>query len=390
MSIRSIKDIVNLSGRNLLLRTDFNVPIERGEIKDDYKIKQQLPTIKYLCDHGCKIVIVTHLGRPDKEKIKKLYSVRPIAKKLSELLGKEVKFIDGCVGREAEDEIKKAGRSEIVMLENIRFAEGEMENSEILAQKLAKLGELYVNDAFAVSHRAQASVNAIQNYLPSYAGLLLEEEIVNLNKALRPKEPLVVLIGGAKITTKIPLIRNLRQKAKYILVGGALANNFIAAQKLEVGKSLVDKESIKFAEGLVKDKKIILPIDVVVSDQRTGGKPKIRNIDQVDENEYIFDIGPQTTRQFAVLIKEAKTIIWNGPMGMFEERSFQHGTLSIARVVAARSTGYAFGVVGGGETVEALRMTKMFEFVDWVSTGGGAMLAYLGGEKMPGFTKIVS
>jgi 3-phosphoglycerate kinase len=392
--IKSLRQVKNLTGKRALLRVDYNVPIEKdsgaagtARIKDDYKVVAGLPTIRFLLRHKCKVIIITHLGRPLKNQ--KYFSVKPIADRLSELLGKKVKFVDDCAGLKAGTEVSKMRRGEILMLENLRFSYDEENNDLGFAKKLAKLADIYVNDAFAASHRAHASVSAIKNYLPSYAGLLLENEIVNLNKILRPQSPLIAIIGGAKMETKTPLIKKLLKKSSRILIGGALANNFLAAHKIEVGKSLCDKKSIALAKQFL-NKKIILPIDVIVGTKKDGrGEAKVKNVYQVKKNEIILDIGPETIKLYSRFIKKAKTIIWNGPMGMYESEHFKYGTLSIARAVASRSSGAAFGVVGGGETIEALKMTKMLNYVDWVSTGGGAMLAYLSGGKMPGLVGIV-
>ena len=409
MKIKSIKTAKKITGKKVLLRVDFNVPLSTGisgkkeVIEDEFKIIKTLPTIEYLLKHKCKIVIATHLGRPFKDKkVRDLlinhktgeaevladFSVKPIAKRLGELLDKKVKFVNDVINLKAGSLVGQMERGDIVCLQNLRFEKGELDNDLNFAKELAKFGDIYVNDAFSVCHRAQASVSAIKNFLPSYAGLLLEQEIEYLNKAIKPKKPLILVIGGAKIETKIPLIKKFQKKSHRILIGGALANNFFAAHKLEVGKSLVDKNSIKFAKKF-KDKNIILPIDVIVSTKKKGGKLKLKKPDEVSKNELILDIGPETIRLFAGFIKKANTIIWNGPLGMFEQEEFKNGTVFIARVIASRSTGKAYGVVGGGETIEALKLTKMFEYVDWVSTGGGAMLSYLGGEKMPGLKGIV-
>lgn len=406
MKIKSLRQVKNLTGKKILLRADFNVPMEKDSaaagtvgIKDDYKIVAGLPTIRFLLRYKCKIIIITHLGRPLENqsarggrdiKDKKQYSVEPVAARLSELLDRKVKFVNDCAGLAAGTEVSKMRQGEILMLENLRFNYDEENNDLSFAKKLAKLADICVNDAFAASHRAHASVSAIKNYLPSYAGLLLENEIVNLNKVLRPRSPLIAIIGGAKMETKIPLIKKLLKKSSRILIGGALANNFLAARKIEVGKSLRDKKSIALAKQFL-NKKIILPADVIVGSSIDGRcEGRSRGVYQVKKNEIILDIGPETIKMYSRFIKEAKTIIWNGPMGMFEREHFKYGTLSIARAVASRSSGTAFGAVGGGETIEALKMTKMFGYVDWVSTGGGAMLAYLGGEKMPGLKGIVN
>jgi len=388
MAIKTIRNVKNLYGKKVLLRTDLNVPIKKGKILDDYKIEQQLATIRFLLEKHCRIILVSHLSGTIPGKFDEKYSVKPIAKALSKMLGKSIVVVKEINDFEAGKKISKAKYGDIIMLENIRFEEGEEKNSRALAKKLAKLADIYINDAFAVSHRAHASLSAIKDYLPSYAGLLVEKEIINLNKALHPQKPLITVIGGSKISTKIALVKNLEKKSSYLLVGGALANNFLLAHGYEVGKSMVDEESIGFAKKF-KSHKLILPVDVTVSNRAKGGEVRVKKVNDVNKTDYIFDIGPETIRLYSHFIKKAATIIWNGPMGKFEEGQFKYGTMSIARVVAAHSRGKAFGVVGGGETVEALEKTSMFEYVDWVSTGGGAMLSYLGGEPMPGLEGII-
>lgn len=386
MNIKSIRKVKNLVGKRVLLRADFNVPIENGQIKDEYKLIQGLPTIRLLLRHNCRIIIITHLGKPGGEKNKN-FSVKPIAARLSRIFHKDIKFIDELIGLKAGTAAGNMENGEIIMLENLRFEPGEEENSKKFARELAKYADIYINDAFGVSHRKHASLSAIKNYLPSYAGLLLEKEVLNLEKAKRPAKPLVLIIGGAKIKTKIHLIKGFKDKAYRILLGGALANNFLKARGLETGKSLIDEESLRFARAFRADN-MLLPLDAVVSD--ADGKPRVRSVNKIETGDVILDVGPKTIRFYASFIKRAATLIWNGPMGKFEDKHYKHGTLAIARLVASRSTGKAFGVVGGGETVEALKMTKMMDDVDFVSTGGGATLSYLGGEKMPGLKGIVN
>lgn len=398
MKIKSIKNVKNLAGKTVLLRADFNISIKAGRIKDDYKIVASLPTIRFLLRHQTRIIIITHLdvnkSLPEKNKI----STRPISARLSQLLGKKVNWLGGCLGKKISQAVNEMKAGEIVLLENLRSCREEVDNDKKFAKNLAGLADIYVNDAFAVSHRNHASLSAIKKYLPSFAGLLLEKEIINLHKVLFPAEPLISVIGGSKMATKIKLIKNLEKKSSRVLIGGALANNFIAAKGFAIGKSLADKPSIAMARallnkksgllGLKRESKIILPVDVVV-----GGKKNkaalAKDILQVGKNDAILDIGPKTVRLYSHILKKAGTIIWNGPMGKFEDEVYRHGTNSIARIIAARATGQAFAAVGGKETIEALKMTKMINYIDWVSTGGGAMLAFLGGEKMPGLKGIV-
>lgn len=385
-SIISIKKCKNLRGKRVFLRCDFNVPVKDGKIMDDARVIANLPTIRYLLRYKCRIILATHFGQP-KGKDQK-YSTKIIAEYLGRILDKKIGFVDVCFGGKAAIAASRLEEGKILFLENLRFDEGEEKNDKVFAKRLAGLAEIYVNNAFGVSHRAHASVSAIKKYLPSYAGLLLEDEIANLNRILCPKQPLISVIGGAKIGTKIKLIKSLLKKSEEVLIGGALANNFFVAHKLPVGKSLVDRDSVKIAEKL-KGKNIILPIDAIVSNKIEGGCVKIKKITDIDQNEIILDIGPKTIKLFANYIKKANSIIWNGPLGMFENERFKHGTIAVASVIASRSRGAAFGAVGGGETIEALKQTKMEDHIDWVSSGGGAMLSYLGGEKMPGLEGLI-
>lgn len=407
MKIRSIEQAKNISGKTVLVRVDLNVPIESGKIRDDQKINSHLPTLKYLLRHNCRLILITHLGRPEGKKMKK-YSVHPLAKRLGKLLDTDrkknnvrhtekfnkVRFLNTISHdkkiKEAAEDLEEG---EILLLENLRFDPGEKGNNKKFAQRLSKHADLYVNDAFSVCHRQHASVYAVKNYLPAYAGQLLQQEVENLEKIKDPNPPLVTIIGGAKIDTKINVIKKLYPRSEKILIGGAMANNFLAAHGLEVGRSLVDDKNIKLAKELnkkIKKNKLILPVDVVISNKKNGkGKIRVKNVYNVGKTDIILDIGPKTQRIFSRNIKNGRTLVWNGPLGMFEQERFKHGTLGVARVMASRSKGEAFGVVGGGETVEALKMTKMMEYVDWVSTGGGAMLSYLGEEKMPGLEKLI-
>ncbi len=383
MKMRSIREAKKIIGKKIFLRVDFNVPILNGKIKDESKIVAALPTIRMLLRLRCPIIIATHLGDP-KGKKEAALSVKPLAKRLEKIIGKRFCSLvraDGLIDKKTEKMAKKLTAGQILFLENLRFSKGEEKNDAFFAKKLAGLADFYVNEAFSVCHRKHASVNAIRKYLPAYSGLLLAEEIKNLDKIKKPAKPLVIIMGGSKISTKINLIKNLSSKSSHILIGGALANNFLKAGGQEIGASLADKESIAVAKKLLKNKKIVLPLDLVVKGKNGCS---VKKIDKIIKTDSAMDIGPETIRFYAQIIKGAKTIIWNGPLGVFEEKNFRHGTLALATLVAARSRGKTFGVVGGGETLEALKMTKMEGGIDWISTGGGAMLSYLGGEKMPG------
>ncbi len=389
MKLKKITQKKNLEGLKVLLRVDFNVPLVSKKITEDYRISAAIPSIKYLLNAGASIIIISHWGDPKKRDLN--YSTKKLAKRLEKLSGLKVRFVDDIVGDKAVKKAKNLKAKEIIFLENLRFEAGEKKNDKKFAKKLADLADIYVNDAFSVSHRDQASVSAVSNFLPAYAGLQLEAEIINLEKIIKPKKPLVLLMGGSKIATKAPMINKLQQKSKYILIGGALANNFLKYKKYEIGKSMYDAGSIAMIASLLKDKKlmkkIILPIDVIVKDSKKLSRR--RKLEDIKKTDTILDIGPDTISLFSSYIREAQTIVWNGPLGKFEESPYKHGTIALASVIAVRSTGPAFGLVGGGETVAALKLTKMESHVDWLSTAGGAMLAYLGAENMPGLKNII-
>ncbi|MDD3285025.1 MAG: phosphoglycerate kinase [Patescibacteria group bacterium] len=389
MKIKSLKQKKKWQGQTVLLRVDFNVPVVNGRIGEDYRIAAALPTIKYLRERGARLLLISHWGDP--KTVDQYLSTKPLARRLQKLLATPVKFIPDLTGPKAKKAAVSLQDGEIIFLENLRSHLGEKKDDFTFAKELAALADVYVNEAFSVCHRAQASVSAITRYLPAFAGLQLEEELKNLQKILKPAKPLVVVMGGAKISTKAPLIKKLYPHSSQIIVGGGLANTFWKYQGLEIGKSLCDEESAGYLRPFFKGKKqlpkIILPIDVIVA----SSKGKIRHClpQEVKKGDCIFDIGPSSIALFSSYLKRAQTIVWNGPLGKFEDAPYKHGTMAVGAIIAARSTGRAFGLVGGGETVEALKMTKMESYVDWVSTAGGAMLAYLGGEKMPGLKNII-
>ncbi|MBT4277513.1 phosphoglycerate kinase [Candidatus Falkowbacteria bacterium] len=373
--------------KRVLVRVDFNVPLQNKKILDDTRIKMALLTIKHLIKQESIVVLMSHLGGRGS-------SLRPVASRLEKLLGQKVNFITDCIGGKVKKVINTAKAGDVVLLENLRFYEEEKKNSKMFAKNLARLGDIYVNEAFSVSHREHASISAITGFLPSFSGFLLKEEIKKLSQLRRkPKKPYVVLLGGAKLSTKIKLIKGLTGSASKILIGGAMANVFLEAKGYEIGKSLMEKKMLTEAKKLVKNKeinkKILLPIDVVVAKSvNNNSKAKVRLISEVEKNDIILDIGPKTILKYAEILKKAKTILWNGPMGKFELKHFESGSLILARVIAIQSSSKAFGVCGGGETIEVLNKTKMKEFVDWVSTGGGAMLSFLSKEKMPALNKL--
>ncbi|OGH88783.1 MAG: phosphoglycerate kinase [Candidatus Magasanikbacteria bacterium RIFOXYC2_FULL_42_28] len=379
MRLRKITEVKNLKDKRVLVRVDFNVPVEKGKVKEDFKIIKSLPTIKYLLSKGARVILVSHLGRP--KGVDKKLSLAPVAKCLEKLLGEKVRL-----DRDPDFRRDDSG-ARLVLLENIRFFPEEEKCGIILSKQLAGLADLFVLDGFAVAHRASASVSGVAKYLPAYAGLLISAEIEGLEHATaKAKKPLVLILGGAKIETKIPILQNFLTKADYILVGGGIVNTYLAGHGHQLGASLIDKDYIKLMKRLGAHKKIIMPVDVVVG-CANGTKARIVSLLKplkLSKNEGIFDIGPATVKLFSQYIKKAKTLIWNGAMGRFEQHPYQYGTYSLARLFAARSKGQAFGVAGGGETIEILEKLKLAGEIDLVSTGGGAMLEYLSGKILPG------
>ncbi len=394
MKIKTIKQIKNLKNKRVLARVDFNVPIKNGAVTDDARLLASIPTIEYLLKKGAKVILVSHLGRP--EGVEEKYSLRPVAERLGELLKRDIKILDIKYLRDEISNIKYP----ISMLENIRFFEGERKNDKKFAKELAGLADYFVLDGFAVAHRDSPSVSGVAKYIPAYAGLLLEKEIVGLSKALvKPKRPFVLVLGGVKMETKIPVLKNLLPKVDYVLIGGGIFNTYLWAKGYEVGGSLIDESCKREVLKLLKSKKVVLPVDFVVGDEK-GGKVRVVNLSKekgflgslrslgMTVGEAIYDIGPATIRLYARYIKKAQTIVWNGAMGYFEQKPYDVGTMSIARLVASRAKGKAFGIIGGGETLQSMEKVKMTEFVDLVSTGGGAMLEFLGGKQLPGVKAV--
>jgi len=388
MKLKSLTgNIKAIKNKKVFLRVDFNVPISGNKIKENFKIKQSLETINFLLKNNCQIILASHLGQP-KNGFEARYSLSPIAKYLSKILKEKIFFLDFknfSDFKNIREKINKNKEIKIFLLDNLRFYPGEERDCKRLGKSLASLADVYINDAFAVSHRANSSVSSIRLKKPSFMGFLLEKEIINLNRILKPKKPFVVIMGGSKISTKIPIIKKLYNKSNFILLGGALANNFFLAKGFNIGKSLIDSSGDKIIKEFLNSKKIILPIDVKVLSGGVKNK-KISNkiISEISDNDIILDIGVKTIDLFSQYISKAQTIVWNGPMGKFEDVDFKKGTIAIAGDIAIRSRGRAFGVAGGGETVEALNLSKKKKYMDWVSTGGGAMLSYLSGGEMPG------
>ncbi|OGT36045.1 MAG: phosphoglycerate kinase [Gammaproteobacteria bacterium RIFCSPHIGHO2_12_FULL_37_14] len=386
MPIHKMSDY-DLKGKRVLIREDFNVPLKNGEIISDLRIRAALPTIKQALKAGAKIILVSHLGRPEEGNLDATFSLAPIAQALSSLLKVEVPLISHW-----NDGIN-FGNSNIVLLENIRFNHGETENSVELSKKLAALCDVYVMDAFATSHRTESSTFGIIKYVKqACAGPLLLSELEALNNILeKPTRPVVAIVGGSKVSTKLALLNSLVKKVDFLIIGGGIANTFLAAEGYTVGKSLYEADLIDEAERLTLEAKqrgaeIPIPVDVIVAERFTeDADAYVRLVSQIDDNEKIFDIGPDTIKHFISIIKKAKTILWNGPIGAFEIDEFAKGTQATAKAVAESK---AFKVAGGGDTLAAIEKYNIADKIDYISTGGGAFLTVLEGKKLPVMTAL--
>ncbi len=391
MQLRSIREVKELAGKSVLVRVDYNVPIVKRKVQETFRIAASLDTINFLLEKKARVLLVTHIGRPEGKVVKEL-RVDPVAKELGNMLHKKVKVIasaDWSNLKKIEKEVFKIKPGAVAIFDNIRFAPGEEENKEYFAKELASFADLFIIDGFGVTHRSSPSVTGVADYVPSYAGLLLEKEIIGLSRTFEQgKKKSVLIIGGAKTETKLPVITNLKNKVEVILVGGGIVNTHLKAKGFGVGASLVDEELLTEAKKLDKIKSIEWPVDLVVG-KKDGSDARVvallkKPFEICTKDEAILDIGPATINLYSEDIKLAQSIIWNGAMGYFEQKPYDVGTLAIARLVASRSKGEAFGVIGGGETIQAMNQTGMQEFVDLVSTGGGAMLEFLSGNKLPG------
>ena len=375
-----------IKNKTIFLRVDYNLPIKNGIVQDNSKIQASLPTIKHLLSSNCKIIIATHLGRP-KGKVVSTLKTDPLAKELKKLLKRKVTKIDDCIGKDIKEKMSKS-KEKIFLLENLRFYKEEKENNPIFAHSLADLADVYVNDAFAVSHRKHASIEAITHFLPSLPGLLLEKEMFFLSKALKPKKPAVWIMGGAKLN-KIDLIKQALKKADQILIGGALCFSFLKAKGIKVGVSKTDPNSIKIARKLLRKwsaKKIILPLDFVVAERLSPqAKTEIVDYNRIKPQQIALDLGPKTTALFRKKLAKAKTIVWNGPLGYFEWAKFAGATKDLGRALKNIK---AVKIAGGGETAEAINKFQLAKSFSHLSTGGGAALTFLSGKKMPGIIAL--
>lgn len=389
MPKKTIRDI-DLKGKRVLVRVDYNVPLdENGKVQSDKRIKATLPTLSYLLEQNAKIIIVTHTGRPKGEPVEALRTT-DIARVLGELLSKEVKKVNDCIGREVEKAALDLKEGEILMLENVRFHAEEKKNDSEFARKLAGLAEVFVNDGFAVCHRDQASVTGVAKYLPAVAGFLVEKEVAILTKVRdNPEKPLMVVMGGVKLETRIPMIETFVAKAEKILFGGAMIFTFFKAMGYEVGKSLVDETFVSKAKELLEkySSKLVFPVDVTVAPElKEGVNAQVRDVKNIRPEEMGLDVGPKTVELFLKECENAKTIVWNGPLGAFETKPFNSGT-ALFGAGLAKLPGKK--VIGGGDTARALKEAGLSSKMDFVSTGGGASLTLLEGGKLPGVEALL-
>ena len=394
MDAKTVRD-VDVTGRRVLVRADLNVPIEDGRITDDTRIRASLPTIVSLLERGAAVILASHLGRP-KGKVNDALRLKPVADRLSQLLGRPVRMTGDALGPGVQVAVEKLRPGDLILLENLRFHAGEEANDPEFAMALAGLADLYVNDAFGAAHRAHASTEGIAHHLPAVAGLLMEREVDALSKLLhRPPRPFHAVIGGAKISGKLEVLEALLTKCDALLLGGGMANTFLAARGLNLGKSLVEEEQLKNAERITKEARrkrtrLMLPTDAVVAPQiHHRARTHVVAIDAVPKDQMVVDIGPATRKAYAEHLEKARAVFWNGPMGVFEIPQFAEGTKAIAKVLARRTSAGAITVVGGGDSVAAVEQLGLAEKLTHVSTGGGASLEFLEGKTLPGVAALL-
>lgn len=383
MNKKTIKDI-DVQGRHVLVRVDFNVPLKDGMVADDTRIRAVLPTLNYLLEQGAALILCSHLGRPQGEIVPEL-RMDPVAQRLEELLGRPVNKLDDCVGPQVKAAAQTLQPGQVILLENTRFHPGEKANDPAFARQLASLAQVYVNDAFGSAHRAHASTEGVAHYLPAVAGFLMEKELEFLGRAtVDPEHPYVAILGGAKISDKIDVIDNLLQQCDRLLIGGGMANTFFRAMDLEMGDSLVEEDVVPMARSLLEQarSRLVLPVDVVIADAfDNDATSRIVAPNEVSVGWRVLDIGPKTVATFESALGAAKTVVWNGPLGVFEMPSFAQGTFAVARLLANMD---AVTIIGGGDSAAAVRQAGLVGQMTHVSTGGGASLDFLEGKTLPG------
>jgi len=390
MNKKGVRDI-NVTGKKVFVRVDFNVPMNNGEITDDTRIRETLPTIEYLIDKGAKIILASHLGRPNGQVVEEL-RLTPVAARLAEILGKAVFKADESTGEAVKSQVQQLNNGDVLLLENVRFCPGEEKNDPQLAQSFADLADIYVNDAFGAAHRAHASTEGIAHHLPAVSGLLMEKELSVLGKALtNPDRPFTAIVGGAKVKDKIAVIENLIELADNIIIGGGLSYTFLKAQGYEIGKSLVDNSKIDLAKSFLDKAKakgvnFLLPLDIIVADNFSeSANTQVVSIDSIPSDWEGLDIGPKTRELYAKVVKESKLIVWNGPMGVFELNAFAQGTKAVADA-CAETEGYT--IIGGGDSAAAVEKFNLADRMDHMSTGGGASLEFMEGKALPGVVAL--
>ena len=381
---------VDVAGKKVLVRVDFNVPLKEGVITDDTRIRAVLPTIEYLLEHNAAVILMSHLGRPKGQRKPEL-TLAPVAEKTAELLSKPVAFVSDCCGEEARNAAASLQSGQVLLLENLRFHPEEEKNDPEFAKKLAALADIYVNDAFGAAHRAHASTAGVAEYLPAVGGLLIDKEIKALGAAISsPRRPYVAIIGGAKVSDKILVIENLIESVDKLLIGGGMANTFLAATGCNMQQSLVEKERLGWARDFLLTsaarEKLLLPVDQIAAKEfAPDAKYKVCSIDAIPPGWQALDIGPKTRSIFRKAIKDAGTIVWNGPLGVFEMDAFAEGTMSMAKAIAESG---AFTIIGGGDSVAAVHKAGVADKISHISTGGGASLEFLQGKILPGVNAL--
>jgi phosphoglycerate kinase len=390
MSAFRTLDHAEVKGKRVLLRADLNVPVENGVVTDGTRIERMAPAVTEIADKGAKVILLSHFGRPKGRDPKN--SLKPVAAEVAHIIKRPVKFVDDCIGDTAERAVAAMKNGDIVCLENTRFHPGEEKDDPAFVAKLAKLGDIFVNDAFSVSHRAHASTEGLAHLLPAYAGRTLQAELEALEKVLdKPARPLTAIVGGAKISTKLEVLGHLLKKVDVLIIGGAMANTFLLALNKPIGKSLVERDLVATAQKILDEAKvakreIVLPVDAVVAEKLEANAPsRVLDVDHVGENDMILDIGPRSVEYVVSVLARSKTLVWNGPFGAFEIEPFDNGTVEVAEAAAELTTaGKLVSVAGGGDTVAALKVAGVVNRLTYISNAGGAFLEWLEGKALPG------